>query len=92
MNELEDHDASGSEEELFLVHVPALVAVLLGKEKEIGRPLTESEVIEIRDSSECIAMPLFAKMKVEESRGYMDIDPENAWEEWQRTKAEWAGS
>ncbi|WP_316674807.1 hypothetical protein [uncultured Tolumonas sp.] len=89
MNEYENHDASGLDQ-LFLVHVPALVAVLLSIENEKGRPLTEAEVVEIRDSSECIAMPLFAKKKIEESRGYIDINPENAWEEWKIARSELA--
>ena len=67
------------------------VAVLLSKEKDKGMPLTEQEVIEIRDSSECIAMPLFAKIAVEEKRGYVDIDPEDAWEAWQAARKELQG-
>jgi hypothetical protein len=92
MDEPDSQNLSGLDEELLLVHVPALVAVLLSKEREKGSPLTESEVVEIRDSAECIAMPMFAKQKVDESRGYLDIDPENVWEEWQKTKAGWADS
>jgi DUF917 family protein len=80
--------ASNDEENLSLVHVPALVAVLLSKEKEKGAPLTEEEVISIRDGANCIAMPLHAKQKVEEGRGYTDIDPENAWAEWQLARIE----
>lgn len=88
MNESNNHKNSESEEEIFLVHVPALVAILLNKEKEKGSPLTKSEVLEIRDSATCIAMPLFAKRNIEEGRGYLDISPENAWEEWQAAKVE----
>ena len=77
-------------EDLLLVHVPALVAVLLNAENEKESPLTESEVIEIRDSSNCIAMPIDVAGKVAEERGYADIDPENAWEEWQTVRIELA--
>ena len=42
-----------SEEELIPVPVPALVAVLLNKESEKGSPLTEQEVLEIRDNAAC---------------------------------------
>ena len=77
-------------EDLLLVHVPALVAVLLNAENEKESPLTESEVIEIRDSSNCIAMPIDVAGKVAEERGYVDIDPENAWEEWQTVRIELA--
>ena len=74
-------------EELYFVHVPALVAVLLSKEKEKGTPLTEAEVQEITNNSECIAMPLYAKREIEESRGYVDINPENCWAEWLLARA-----
>lgn len=89
---MESYQNTASDEEIFLVHVPALVAVLLVKEKDKGSPLTEEEVIEIRDQSQCIAMPLYAKRKVDEGRGYIDIDPGNVWEEWQAARADLVGS
>ena len=49
---------SEAEESIEIVPVPALVAVLLNKEKEKGSPLTEDEVINIRDGAACIAMPI----------------------------------
>lgn len=88
MNESKTNNSSVPGEELFLVHVPALIAVLLSNEKEKGRPLTEFEVLEITDNSNCIAMPGFAKQEIEESRGYLDIDPENVWAEWQIVRTE----
>jgi len=77
-----------SDKDLVLVHVPALVAVLLNKEREKGAPLTQDEVISITNDANCIAMPLFAKQEVEKGRGYADIDPENAWFEWQLFRQE----
>ena len=79
---------SKNEEKLLLVHVPALVAVLINAEDQKGSALTEQEVIEIRDTSQCIAMPLDVAEKVAEERGYSDIDPENVWQEWSQVKAE----
>jgi hypothetical protein len=76
------------EEELIPVPVPALVAVLLNKENEKGSPLTEAEVLEIRDSAACIMMPISVASKMEESRGYTDISPEYAWEHWQQARKE----
>lgn len=67
---------------LILTPVPALVAVLLAKEKEKGESLTRDEVENITDHAECIAMPRDVRDELDESRGYRDIDPENAWEEW----------
>ncbi len=72
-----------AEEWLFIVPVPSLVASLLALEKEKGSPLTESEVLEATDKAPSIAMPAHALAAVAEDRGYDDIDPENAWVEWQ---------
>ena len=81
-------DVLKSEESLLIVPVPALVAVLMHHENEKGAPLTEEEVLSIRDSVDSIAIPLSAKQKLEETRGYADIDPENVWAEWQITRRE----
>jgi hypothetical protein len=70
-------------DDLIITPVPALVAILLAKEREKGTALTREEVEEITDKAECIAMPRHARKKVDESRGYEDIDPEQAWEQWQ---------
>ena len=75
------------QEDIIITPVPALVAVLLNLEKQKGSPLTEVEVIEVRDNAACIAMPRPAHNAVVESRGYADIDPEQAWEEWLSFKA-----
>jgi hypothetical protein len=80
--------SSQNDENLRLVHVPALVAVLLNSEEKKGSPLTEQEVIDIRDSAKCMAMPIDVAEKVVDERGYADIDPENAWEDWQRVRLE----
>ena len=74
------------DDDLIITPVPALVAVLLAKEEEKGSPLTKEEVEEITDKAECIAMPRHARESVDESRGYDDLDPEQAWEQWQRMR------
>ena len=79
---------SQDDENLLLVHVPALVAVLLNAENTKGSALTEREVLEIRNTSQCIAMPHDVAAKVTEERGYSDINPENAWKEWQEIRLE----
>ena len=75
-------DEQAATEELLIVPVPALMAVLLALETEKGAPLTEDEVIRARDNAEAIAMPKSAFDAVTEGRGYLDLDPENIWEEW----------
>jgi hypothetical protein len=47
---------SKSDEALLIVPVPALVAVLMNKEQEKGAPLTEDEVVSIRDNASSIAI------------------------------------
>jgi hypothetical protein len=70
-------------ERLIIVPIPSVVATLLRAERQKGTPLTESEVIAIRDScpssvlSEQVAAEVIAK------RGYDDVDLENTWESWQ---------
>lgn len=76
------------EEDLILTPVPSLVAILIAKEREKGAPLTRDEVEKFRDQAECIAMPADARKKVDDARGYLDIDPERAWEEWQIARLE----
>ena len=77
---------SDAKEELIIAPVPALVAVLARLEQDKGAPLTEAEVIAARDRAACIAMPRHAYEAVSAARGYDDIDPELAWQEWQRVR------
>ena len=72
-----------NEDDTILCIVPSLVAQLLRAEQDKGAPLTEEEVLRIRDESDCIAMPTHAHRAVVEERGYEDIDPERCWEQWQ---------
>ncbi|HWU95522.1 MAG TPA: hypothetical protein VN029_07980 [Sphingomonas sp.] len=73
---------SSDEDELLIIPVPALVAVLLNLRATKGQELTQEEVLTCRDKAECIAMPRYAAEEVILARGYDDIDPENVWEEW----------
>jgi hypothetical protein len=75
-------------DELVITCVPSLVAVLLRREMEKGSPLTEPEVVQMRDGCEAIAMPRDVVAKVAAARGYEEIDPERCWEEWQRVRAQ----
>ena len=51
--------ANGPDDPLCLVFIPALVTILLNVERKTGRPLTEAEVIAIRDKAVCMTMPGF---------------------------------
>lgn len=69
---------------LVSVPIPALVAVLVALEKHKGSELTEDEVLTARDKAVCMQMPFSVARRMEQARGYADIEPEDAWAEWQR--------
>lgn len=73
---------SNTDEQLVLQFIPALVVILKAEEDRKGSPLTEAEVLKIRDSAVCMSLPVSVFKKMEESRGYNDINPENCWQEW----------
>jgi hypothetical protein len=73
-------------EKLVLYPMPSLVATLLNREQAKGSPLTEAEVLEIRDGCPTVATPVDVAQKIDEQRGYKDIDPEKCWEQWQEVR------
>jgi hypothetical protein len=75
-------------EQLVITPIPALVTILLRKEKEKGAPLSEEEVLAIRDNAACIALPISEQAALEESRGYRDLDTDNVWQDWQVARRE----
>ena len=77
-----------ADEPLVAVFIPALVAILHHEETTKGEPLTEDEVIAIRDRAVCITMKYSQAQAVESRRGYPDLDPENVWQEWQAVRSE----
>lgn len=76
-----------STDPLCLIFVPALVALLKAAEERKGSPLSEPEVLEIRDNATAMAVPFSAAFAMEEERGYRDIVPEECWKEWQRVRS-----
>lgn len=68
--------------------IPALIVVLTHAEQQKGAPLTEAEVLEIRDNATCMMSPRSMAQAMAEKRGYADLDPENVWAEWQAWVAE----
>ncbi|MGC4114525.1 MAG: hypothetical protein QM765_07925 [Myxococcales bacterium] len=69
--------------ELALVFMPTLVSLLAAAERDAGKPLTRRQVEAIRDGGTCVATPHDKVRAIEVGRGYADIDPELAWEQWQ---------
>jgi len=72
-----------SDDPLVPVVMPAVVVLLLNAEKQKGAPLTQGEVESIRNTGTCVMIPLPQVAAIQERRGYDDVDPERAWEEWQ---------
>ena len=81
------HCMSNSED-LVITCVPSLVAVLLKREREKGSPLTDQEVLAVRDGCTAVALPRSQVAKLAESRGYDDIDPHHCWEQWQEIRTQ----
>jgi len=79
------NDMSDSEP-LLIYPIPSLIATLLNREQEKGSPLTEAEVIEIRNGCKAVALPRDVAEKIDAERGYKDIDPVRCWEEWQEAR------
>jgi len=75
------------DEPLCYVFVPALLATLIHGEREKGSPLTEEEVIVIRDKAPCIVLRTSIALELEEKRGYPDLEPSHVWQQWQEFRA-----
>ncbi len=73
-------------DDLVPVFMPALVVLLVHAEDQKGAPLTNDEVHLIRDNGTCVMMGADAAGRMDDSRGYRDIDPENCWHDWQMAR------
>ncbi len=74
-------------ENLIPVFIPPLISLLTDAEKQKGADLTEGEVLQIRDSGITIALTKQVADEIENQRGYPDLDPEQAWQQWRDFKA-----
>ncbi|MGH3405346.1 MAG: hypothetical protein ACRDRJ_23005 [Streptosporangiaceae bacterium] len=73
--------SADNDPDVVIVLVPALVIILRHAEDRKGSPLSESEVLAVRDNAPCIAMPRAEAANFIEARGYTDIDPRRCWED-----------
>jgi len=67
---------------VIVLFIPSLISLLVSKAEEKGSPLTEEEVLAIRDNATAIVTDAEGVLAVAERRGYQDIDPEHCWKEW----------
>lgn len=71
-----------NDEQIVIVPIPSLVSILLNAENEQGSALSENEVNEMAENCVCLTMPLSSALELELKRGYRDIRPEYAWQDW----------
>ena len=81
----------GMASDLVPVFVPPLAMVLGAAEREKAQPLTETEVLAIRDRSGAVMAPPEVAEKMTASRGYRDVEPEDCWADWHRLRVEYSG-
>jgi hypothetical protein len=67
--------------DLHALFMPALVVVLEALEQESG-PLTRRQVEDATERATCMTVEHRHARRMERARGYADIDPELAWEQW----------
>jgi hypothetical protein len=72
--------------------MPAPAPLLEQAEELKGGPLTEAEVLRIRDNAVCVTVPGDVAAAVEAERGYRDLDPADCWEQWLALRAERDGA
>lgn len=66
--------------------VPLLGQLLMLAEKDKGSPLTELEVLEVRDSAPCI---MLHRSQVKDMHAdFRDVNPENCWADWHRVRVQ----
>jgi hypothetical protein len=81
---------AGLPEPMVTVFLNPLIMLLTVRERQKGSPLTEAEVLEVRDRAACARMPL---SQAERFYAALDaqmpiprLDPERIWEEWQAVR------
>jgi hypothetical protein len=82
-------------EEMVIVFLNPLVMLLAGRERQKGAPLTEVEVLAVRDAAVCTQMTQSQAEKfyasLDSQMAIPRLDPERIWEHWQevRGQIEW---
>ena len=70
------------------VFVPALIVLLMAMQQKQDEPLTQEQVERLRDDAACVTMEPAQAHDMERTRGYADLNPEFAWEQWQAIQAQ----
>jgi hypothetical protein len=72
--------------------IPPLARMLAAAEQKKGSPLTQQEVETVRDESVCIMMTPADSRAINQSRGWIDVNPENCWVDWHRLRPQMSGA
>src|SRR5438045_3444908 len=73
---------------LYPVFMPCLLTRFRQAEQKAGSPLTPVQAQEICSHAVGIMVSEDLVAKLEQRRGFRDLDPEHPWNEWQRVRAE----
>ena len=73
---------------LAILFIPALAALLTRAEELKGAPLTEEQVLRIRDAAVAVVTRADSAAATIEQRGYPEVDPTNAWPSWQAIRGQ----
>ncbi len=79
------------DDDLVITFVPALIVLLFAAERASELPLTEEEVLAVRDGATCVRLRRSVADGMAAERGYADLDPEDCWEQWQVVRAQLDG-
>jgi hypothetical protein len=69
--------------DLAVIFMPSLAALLAEAEHIKGSPLTEEQVIRIRDEALVVVAPTDVLAATVQQRGYPEVDAAHPWESWQ---------
>lgn len=69
---------------LRIAHIPSLLSWLQRAERQKGSPLSPTEVARVCGLAPAIALRPEQVEAMRAERDYEDIDPEDAWAQWQK--------
>jgi hypothetical protein len=72
-----------SDDPQISLFMPSLLVLLAHDEATKGSPLTREEVLSIRDQAAIVMLDRSMAIQIMSRRGYEDIHPDSAYEEWQ---------
>ena len=85
-----NQNVADSNEPMVTVFLNPLMMLLAGAERQKGSPLTEAEVLHVRDTAVCVQMTQSQANKFYESLDSQmpipRLNPDSIWDEWQAVR------